>query len=111
MRAEYLYAEPSDLAGINAARPLGAHELAALDYSVAQLLDKLHGAWTEHVAGCLLGRPIEGVHSGGPICYARPPAAEVAARKNGKSAVASRGFEVRYHIEINGDNVLRGYHR
>ena len=49
--------EPSDLAGIQAARPCGPRQLGLGD---ADLADRVHGAWLGRCAGCLLGKPIEG---------------------------------------------------
>ena len=53
--------EPSDLAGIRAARPASRRELPALRAAAATLLDKAHGAWTGRCVGCLLGKPVEGL--------------------------------------------------
>ncbi|HEX2999792.1 MAG TPA: ADP-ribosylglycohydrolase family protein, partial [Armatimonadota bacterium] len=58
-RPEYPYQEPSDLAGIQAARP-AVMPLPSLRLSAAELLDKAHGAWLGRVSGCLLGKPVEG---------------------------------------------------
>lgn len=62
MRADYAYNEPSDLTGIHAQRPPGPRKLA-LNQSEAVLRDKIKGAWLGRCAGCLLGKPIEGIHS------------------------------------------------
>lgn len=60
----YAYDEPSDLPGIQAARP---EEGKALKLNTAALTeeryyDKVYGAWLGRAAGCLLGQPIEGWH-------------------------------------------------
>lgn len=58
----YPYEEPSDLAGIQAARP----EKAALPANVLSeeaLRDKALGAWQGRASGCLLGKPVEGRRS------------------------------------------------
>lgn len=56
---DYAYVEPSDLAGIQAARPApGYLPRPGLDH--AALLDKALGAWAGRAAGCLLGKPVEG---------------------------------------------------
>jgi len=59
---DYPYCEPSDLAGIQAARP-AAVSLPARQLSEAELLDKALGAWQGRVSGCLLGKPVEGKRS------------------------------------------------
>lgn len=57
--ADYAYDEPSDLAGIQAARPVPVHlPRPALDH--AALVDKALGAWAGRASGCLLGKPVEG---------------------------------------------------
>lgn len=59
-RADFAYHEPSDLAGIRAARPKDAPRLPPLALSDDALLDRVHGAWAGRCAGCLLGKPVEG---------------------------------------------------
>jgi len=53
--------EPSDLAGIHAARP---RPLALKPWrgSRAEFLRRLHGGWLGRICGCMLGKPIEGWH-------------------------------------------------
>ena len=58
-RKDYPYHEPSDLEGIRAARPLAVKGLE-LDFDEERLRDKMHGAWLGRIAGCLLGKPVEG---------------------------------------------------
>lgn len=60
MRPDYAYVEPSDLEGIRAQRPSGPRALA-LELDAAQRLARIAGAWLGRCAGCLLGKPIEGV--------------------------------------------------
>lgn len=58
IRADFPYVEPSHLAGIRAARPGKTRR-----WSVAQdekLFDRVHGAWLGRIAGCMLGKPVEG---------------------------------------------------
>ena len=61
IRADFPYEEPSDLASILAASPsaVSAPVLPDLPEDDA-LLDKLTGAWIGRIAGCLLGKPVEG---------------------------------------------------
>lgn len=61
-RADYPYNEPSELDAIRALRPAGAGEkkpLPALDV----LRDKIAGAWYGRIAGCSLGKPVEGIRT------------------------------------------------
>jgi ADP-ribosylglycohydrolase len=57
----YAYAEPSDLAGIRKLRP--RRKAPKLKMTNKALLDRLHGAWLGRCAGCLLGKPVEGIRS------------------------------------------------
>ena len=59
LRADYAYSEPSDLEGILAARPAKRHALAKADPDTMR--EKIVGAWTGRIAGCLLGKPVEGM--------------------------------------------------
>ena len=59
-RSDYAYREPSDLEGILALRDgQAAKALPAPDVSY----DKLAGAWYGRIAGCLLGKTLEGIRS------------------------------------------------
>lgn len=60
MRQGYSYVEPSDLEGIRAQRPAGARTMP-LDLDESARRSRIHGAWLGRVAGCLLGKPIEGI--------------------------------------------------
>ena len=60
MREEFAFDEPSDLAGIRAARPQNAPQFPSLDLNSEHFADKIYGAWTGRCAGCLLGKPVEG---------------------------------------------------
>ena len=62
MRADYPYAEPSDLAGIRAARPAGPRNLPVREND-GVLFDRVYGAWLGRCAGCLLGKPLESWYS------------------------------------------------
>lgn len=57
--AGYVYIEPSDLASILAARPPSV-PLTGGTPDRKTLEDKITGAWLGRVAGCLLGKPVEG---------------------------------------------------
>ena len=61
-RSDYAYNEPSDLAAIRALRPKNREEKANLPER-GTLLDRLRGAWFGRIAGCLLGKPIEGIRT------------------------------------------------
>jgi ADP-ribosylglycohydrolase len=58
-RGDYPYTEPSDLAGIQKAKPERAKRYT-YNLTEACLRDKLAGAWIGRIAGCLLGKPVEG---------------------------------------------------
>ena len=61
MRAGHPYSEPSDLGQIQLLRR-GAD--APLAYDRGKLSEKLLGAWMGRVAGCMLGKTVEGVRTG-----------------------------------------------
>ncbi len=57
-RSDFQYVEPSHLEGIRAARPA---ETKRWKLSAdAALLDRIHGAWLGRIAGCAVGKPVEG---------------------------------------------------
>jgi hypothetical protein len=60
--SDYRYREPSDLPGIQAARPKPV-ALPERALNEAQLRDKALGAWQGRASGCLLGKPAEGRRS------------------------------------------------
>ncbi|MCD6415811.1 MAG: ADP-ribosylglycohydrolase family protein [Planctomycetes bacterium] len=53
------YEEPSELEPIRSLRPEGPRHIA-VPLSDAQLDDKTLGAWAGRIAGCMLGKPVEG---------------------------------------------------
>lgn len=55
-REDYRYDEPSDLAGIRALRKRNV-SVSAVDASL--LYEKIFGAWTGRICGCMLGKSIE----------------------------------------------------
>lgn len=59
IKADYPFAEPSDLDGIFAACPAEKPALPAVP-DKDTLLAKLTAAWNGRIAGCLLGKPVEG---------------------------------------------------
>ena len=61
-RADYPYTEPSDYDGIAALRPSFSLPKTK-DFDETALRSKVHGAWMGRICGCLLGKPIEGIHT------------------------------------------------
>ena len=57
-RKDYAYREPSDLAGIQAARPK-APALKSWKGTRKEFIGRVHGAWLGRLAGCMLGKPVE----------------------------------------------------
>ncbi len=57
-RKDYPYQEPSDLPGIQAARP-ARPKLKRWTGTRAELRRRVHGAWLGRLAGCMLGKPVE----------------------------------------------------
>ncbi|MDR2515607.1 MAG: ADP-ribosylglycohydrolase family protein [Christensenellaceae bacterium] len=62
LREGYAYYEPSDLDGIKACRHPGGRFLPKPDKKA--LPEKIKGAWLGRIAGCLLGKPLEGIRTG-----------------------------------------------
>ena len=60
MKKDYKYFEPSDLAGIKKARPASGHKITG-KLSTKVEFDRIYGAWLGRCAGCLLGKPVEGI--------------------------------------------------
>jgi len=60
MKPDFPYKEPSELAEIRNERPKGPREITA-DLSDGELLNKIRGGWLGRCAGCLLGKPVEGL--------------------------------------------------
>jgi ADP-ribosylglycohydrolase len=58
-RADYPFLEPNSLEGIRSSRPSGPRR-ARLEFDQGSLMDRLMGAWLGRVAGCVLGKPVEG---------------------------------------------------
>lgn len=62
VRGDYPYDEPSDLEGIRSRRrPSGLAFRPPED--LGALREKVEGAWLGRVAGCLLGKPLEGIRT------------------------------------------------
>lgn len=59
IKADYPFTEPSDLAGIFAACPAEKPALPEVPEKDV-LMAKLKAAWNGRIAGCLLGKPVEG---------------------------------------------------
>jgi len=56
---DFPYDEPSGLEDIRARRPDGPRRIAVAK-SQEELADRTLGAWTGRIAGCMLGKPVEG---------------------------------------------------
>lgn len=56
---DYLHIEPSDLEGIHAQRT-GSSSDQHCELDEDALFDRVHGAWLGRIAGCMLGKPVEG---------------------------------------------------
>ncbi|HNX13358.1 MAG TPA: ADP-ribosylglycohydrolase family protein [Oscillospiraceae bacterium] len=57
----YKFNEPSDLEGIKALCEGSSDKAAPVD--IKTLKEKIKGAWLGRIAGCLLGKPIEGIRT------------------------------------------------
>ena len=62
-RENFFHTEPSTLEEIKAARPEPKQPRTPKKYKLNSLRKKLEGAWTGRTAGCLLGKPFEGILS------------------------------------------------
>jgi len=60
LKPDFPYKEPSEIAEIRNKRPKGPREITA-DLSDGELLNKIRGGWLGRCAGCLLGKPVEGL--------------------------------------------------
>lgn len=60
LKPDFPYKEPSEIAEIRNERPKGPREITA-DLSDGELLNKIRGGWLGRCAGCLLGKPVEGL--------------------------------------------------
>jgi ADP-ribosylglycohydrolase len=60
-KSDFPYKEPSDLQDIVAERP-GKIERIVVNLSDEDLFDKIYGGWLGRCAGCLLGKPVEGLN-------------------------------------------------
>lgn len=58
-RQDYRWNEPSDLAGIRALRDGYTFEMRTPD----DIADRIRGAWYGRIAGCLLGKTVEGIRT------------------------------------------------
>lgn len=64
IRSDYPYVEPTDLDEIRTERRVVSSQLTghhSVSLSREQLFDKVYGAWLGRCAGCLLGKPVEGM--------------------------------------------------
>jgi len=60
-RKNYEHREPSDLSAIRNERGSGPRKFARM-LPDAVIKDRIHGAWLGRCIGCMLGKPIEGIH-------------------------------------------------
>jgi ADP-ribosylglycohydrolase len=60
MRGDFPFVEPSCYQGIQKEKPAAGKAYAA-PASKADIRDRLTGAWLGRIAGCLLGKPVEGM--------------------------------------------------
>ena len=60
LRKDYPYREPSDLEGIRLL--CNPKSVPPLQESSNRLRERIAGAWYGRICGCLLGKPIEGIH-------------------------------------------------
>ena len=58
VQPDFPYVEPSHLAGIRVSRP-GESKRWPVKMD-NKLVDRVHGAWLGRIAGCMLGKPVEG---------------------------------------------------
>ena len=61
-RQDYPYQEPDELEAIRALRPAWQQDRTELP-DEKSLADRIYGAWLGRTCGCLLGKPIEGIHT------------------------------------------------
>lgn len=61
MQADYSYCEPSDIDGIKKLR--SEYKFKSKNITKTELADKIYGAWFGRIAGCLLGKPLEGIRT------------------------------------------------
>jgi len=59
-KSDFPYKEPSSLSEIVAERPRGLQKVG-VGLSDEELFDKIYGGWLGRCAGCLLGKPVEGL--------------------------------------------------
>ena len=62
VKDDFSFCEPDDYAEILKQRPTRRHSFKNT-LSDDEMRDKLLGAWSARVAGCLLGKPVEGCHA------------------------------------------------
>ena len=62
MKSGYEYSEPSDLEGIKGLRDASL-SFGKKEYDRASYREKVAGAWYGRICGCLLGKPVEGIHT------------------------------------------------
>jgi len=61
-QSDYDFHEPSDLPGIQAARPSTTNHIRQHNLNEQDYYNRVYGAWLGRCCGCLLGIPIEGLY-------------------------------------------------
>lgn len=113
LRRDYAYVEPSDLPGIRAARERGA-VVPRWRGSKAQFADRLRGGFLGRVAGCMLGKPFEGVDRASIRMYAeetgnwplrayqrQPTAAQLRRILRRKPLRPVKSWQLAFYIDLN----------
>ncbi len=60
VKPDFPYEEPSELREIRAQRPMEPEKIR-IELSDSELYEKIYGGWLGRCAGCLLGKPVEGL--------------------------------------------------
>ncbi len=113
LRQDFPHHEPDDLRGIRAARGRGP-TVPRWRGSRAQLADRVRGGFLGRVAGCMLGKPFEGVDRASIRMYAeetgnwplrtyqrQPTAAELRRILRRKPLRPIRSWQLAFYIDLN----------
>lgn len=116
LRSDFPYKEPSDLQEIIAERPKTVEKIS-MTLSDEELLDKIYGGWLGRCAGCMLGKPVEGlkrdqietwlkIADSYPLEYYFPPIEELP--EDAPKWLRDRLFYIKWTFRKTGMGVLRG---